>query len=67
MSVRITELKWQGKPRGQAIPKNKIQPTTVINGCHFYYKVKSSQIAVPRASTRCQQSLERVSCWLLEK
>jgi hypothetical protein len=45
--------------------KKKFQPTTIFNGYHFYYKAKSSQTAVPRASTRCQ--FFRVSGWLLEK
>ena len=45
----------------------QIQPTTVSNGFHVYYEAKSSQIAVPMASTRCQPSLERVLGWFLEK
>ena len=64
MSVSITELMWQAKPRGQTIPTFFSLP--LFNGCHFYYKAKSSQTAVPGASTRCQQTLERVSFWFLE-
>ena len=67
-TVKILSVSiWQVKPRGQTIQKKKIQPSTVSNGFHVYYEAKSSQIAVPRASTRCQQSLERVSGWFLEK
>jgi hypothetical protein len=64
MSVCITQLIWQAKPQGQTIPKNNnFQPSTVCNGFHVYYEAKYSQIAVPRASTRCQQKEFQAGFW----
>ena len=67
MSVSITVLIWQAKTLGQTIFPKKCQPTTVSNRCHVHYEAKTSQIAVLMASTRCQQSLERVSSLFFEK
>jgi hypothetical protein len=66
MSVTITELILQAKTRGQSIQKkNSAHPD--YYGCQWKYKRNTSQIAVPRASTRCQQYLEIVSDLVFEK
>ena len=58
MSVSITELIWQVKPRGQS------EVIGLFNAFLWESLIISTQIAVPMASTRCQQSLEIVSCKL---
>ena len=63
--MSVSKLKWQAKPRGQTLKIKQIQHTTDFNVWHFYNSAKSSPIAVPRASTRCQESLERVLCCFL--
>jgi hypothetical protein len=67
MSVSITELIRQATPEDNPSRKKTIQLTLDYYGCQLEYKRKTSQIAVPRASNRCQQSLERVSGLFFEK
>ena len=69
MSVSITELIWQAKNRGESTRGIfvVVELTTDYNGWQWEYKRNTSQIAVPRAFTRCQQSLEGVSGLFFEK
>ena len=58
MSVSITELIWQAKPRGQSIQENYFLWS--FDFPMLFYGKAELLGPVPMASTRCQQSLELV-------
>jgi hypothetical protein len=68
MSVGITELIWQAKILSKIhLEFSFLEVTDFFNACLWDIQIDRTQIAVPLASTRCQQSLERVSCLFFEK
>ena len=68
MSVGITELIWQAKTLSKIHPEFLfLEVTDFFNACLWDLQIDRTQIAVPMASTRCLQSLERVSCLFFEK
>jgi hypothetical protein len=60
MSVSITELVWQAKPRGQTIQNVFVVVGVTVFSIAFLWVTRFMRhlVAVPMASTRCQQSLE---------
>ena len=67
MSVSKTELIGQAETRGESIRKKNVEVTGHFNASLCDIQKNPSQIVVPMASTRCQQSLDRGSGLFLEK
>ena len=68
MSVSITELIWQVKTRGKSIQEVRFFLCELFSiECLMTMLCVSAQIAVPMASTRCQQSLDMLSGLYFEK